>query len=149
MIALVKDEGSNLMSMAIELHSIVDYCPLKLQQVYECMCFDHIMSKACYYATNDENVTTNLKQVNVKVAQGNLQKTITWTKKSKKGRQEWERECVERGLQPQKLKTLVKTRFASKAIMFKEVLEFKGAILLCYGQQKTIALQQRVPKAKV
>jgi hypothetical protein len=30
MIAFVKDEGSNLMSMAIKLHSIVDYRPLKL-----------------------------------------------------------------------------------------------------------------------
>jgi hypothetical protein len=32
-----------------------------------------------------------------------------------------------------KLKTQVKTRFASKVIMFEEVLEFKEAILLCYG----------------
>ncbi len=33
--------------------------------------------------------------------------------------------------------------------MFEETLEFKEAIFLCYGQQKTIVLQQRVPKAKV
>jgi hypothetical protein len=33
--------------------------------------------------------------------------------------------------------------------MFEEVLEFKEAILLCYGQQKIIALQQKVPKAEV
>ncbi len=113
------------------------------------MCFGHIMFKAYQYATNDEKVTTSLKQVSVKAAQGNLQKTITWTKKSGKGRQEWERACVEKGLQPQKLKTLMKIRFANKVIMFEEVLEFKEAILLCYGQQKTITLQQRVPKAKV
>jgi hypothetical protein len=43
----------------------------------------------------------------------------------------------------------MKIRFANKVIMFEEVLEFKEAILLCYGQQKTITLQQRVPKAKV
>ncbi len=30
MITFVKYEGSNLMSMAIALGSIVDYCPLKL-----------------------------------------------------------------------------------------------------------------------
>jgi hypothetical protein len=61
MITFVKDESNNLMSMVIELHSIVDYCPLKLQWVYECMCFGHIMFKAYQYATNDEKVTTSLK----------------------------------------------------------------------------------------
>jgi hypothetical protein len=34
----------------------------------------------------------------------------------------------------------VKTRFASKVIMFEEILEFKKAILLCYGQHTTIVL---------
>ncbi len=102
--------------------------------------FGEIMFKACQYAINDEKMITSLKQVNVKVAQGNLQKIITWTKKSGKGRQEWERACVERRLWLQKLKTPVKTRFVSKVIMFEEVLEFKKAIILCYGKKKTIAL---------
>jgi hypothetical protein len=44
------------------------------------------MSKAYQYATNDEKVIVGLKQVNVKVAQRNLQKIITWTKISRKGR---------------------------------------------------------------
>jgi hypothetical protein len=86
MIAFVKDEGSNLMSMAISLHSIVDCCPLKLQRVYKGTCFGHIMFKASHYVTNDEKVIIGLKQVSVKVAQGNLQKTIKWTKKLGKGR---------------------------------------------------------------
>ncbi len=30
------------------------------------------------------------------------------------------------------LKTIIRTRFASKVIMFKETLEFKQTILLCY-----------------
>ncbi len=72
-------------------------------------------------------MTINLKQVNLKVAQGNLPKTITWTKKLRKRRHEWERACVERGLRPQNIKTLKKTRFGSKVIMFEEVLEFKEA----------------------
>jgi hypothetical protein len=84
MIAFVKDEGNNSMSMAIALCSILDSCPLKLQWDYEGMCFRHIMSKACHYATNDEKVTIGLKQVNVKATQRNLQKTITWTKKLRK-----------------------------------------------------------------
>jgi hypothetical protein len=56
------------------------------------------MFKACQYVNNDEKLTTSMKHVNVKVAQGNLQKTITWTKKLVKGRKEWEKAYVERGL---------------------------------------------------
>jgi hypothetical protein len=43
----------------------------------------------------------------------------------------------------------VKTKFDSKVIMFDETLEFKNAIILCYGRQKSIALQQRALKAQV
>ncbi len=37
-------------------------------------------------------------------------KCITWTKKSKKGKQEWEKTCANLGLRLQKLNTPVKTR---------------------------------------
>jgi hypothetical protein len=47
MIKFVKDENINLMSMATTLCFIVECCLLKLQWVYEGMCFGHIMSKAC------------------------------------------------------------------------------------------------------
>jgi len=62
------------------------------------MYFGVIMSKAYYYVTNNENVIISLKHVNVKVAQDSLQNIITWTKKSKKGRQKWEKPCVEKRL---------------------------------------------------
>jgi hypothetical protein len=48
-----------------------------------------------------------------------------------------------------KLKTHVKTRFDIKVIMFKETLEFKNAIILCYGRQKSIVLQQKILKAQM
>jgi hypothetical protein len=92
------------------------------------------MSKACKYVTNDEKVIASLKHVSVKVARNNLQKTTTWTKKLGKGKHEWEMACVKRGLRFWKLKTPMKTRFTSKVIIFKEVLEFKEALLLCYGR---------------
>ncbi len=66
----------------------------------------------------------SLMQVNAKDAQATLQKSITWTKKFNKGRQEWEKACIECGSLLQKLKTPIKTRFASKVIMFEETLEF-------------------------
>jgi hypothetical protein len=59
---------------------------------------------------------------------------LTWTKNSGEGRQEWEKACVESGLWPCKLQTLMKTRFASKVIMFEEALEFLKIIILCYGR---------------
>ncbi len=50
----------------------------------------------------------SLMQVNAKDAQATLQKSITWTKKSNKGRQEWEKAYIE-WLLLQKLKTPIKT----------------------------------------
>jgi hypothetical protein len=38
-----------------------------------------------------------------------MQKTITWTKKGKKGRHEWARAYIYAYLHPQKLKTPMKT----------------------------------------
>ncbi len=77
MLTFVKHEGNNLMSMVTTLHSIIEY---------KITCFCYITSKIYYYSTNDEKVITSVKYVNVKIAQGSLQKIITWTKKSKKGR---------------------------------------------------------------
>jgi hypothetical protein len=69
-----------------------------------------------------------------------LQKTIAWTKKSNKGWSEWKRACLDVGLCHPKLKTLVKTRFASKVILFQETLEYRDAINLCYGKHETLDL---------
>jgi hypothetical protein len=79
-------------------------------------------------------------EVNVKDAQAILQKTITWIKKFGESRQEWEKACIECGLPPQKLKTPVKTKFASKVIMFEKTLKFKQIIITCYGRQKIVIL---------
>jgi hypothetical protein len=54
--------------MAVALQSIVDYEPLKLFQVYEGTCFEHVMFKACQYATNDDKKFIGLRSVNVKDA---------------------------------------------------------------------------------
>ncbi len=95
MIAFVKDEGNNLMFMATTLHSIVD-C-LKLQLIYKRTCFGHIMSKACQYATNDEKVIASLNTIYVKATQGNLQKTITWTKNQERESRNGKRHVLKGG----------------------------------------------------
>jgi hypothetical protein len=85
-LAFVKNEGSNLGSMATTLWSIIDCEPLKMLWVYAGTYFGHVMFKACQYATNDDKVFTWMTLVNVKDFQVGLQKTITYTKNSGKGR---------------------------------------------------------------
>jgi hypothetical protein len=54
--------------MTTSLHSIIDYELLNLLYVYEGTCFGHVLFKTCQYSTNDDKVSMELKQVNVKNA---------------------------------------------------------------------------------
>jgi hypothetical protein len=49
-----------------------------------------------------------MKEVSLKDARKVLQKMITWIKKFRTGKQEWDKACTEVGLLTQRLKTLVK-----------------------------------------
>ena len=49
-ISYVKDEGSNLRTLALTLTLVVSCKPLALLQPYLGVCFGHIMSKACQYS---------------------------------------------------------------------------------------------------
>jgi hypothetical protein len=71
------------------------------------ICFGHAFTKTCQFATINDKVYIAL-YVSIKVAQGYLQKCITWPKKSRKGRQEWNKTCVNYGLPLRKLNALVK-----------------------------------------
>jgi hypothetical protein len=64
----------------------------------------------CQYATTNDKVCKNLKYVSIKSTQANLQICITWLKKSGKGRQEWNKACIEFDLKPKKLNIAMKTR---------------------------------------
>jgi hypothetical protein len=61
-IAVVKEESTNLSILVTIIHSIIDCEPLKIFKVYEGTCFGHVMSKA----TNDEFPFVGLRNVNVK-----------------------------------------------------------------------------------
>jgi hypothetical protein len=58
--------------MVATLHSIIDYEPLKICRVYEGTCFGHVISKAYWYATNDDKIFVGLKNVSVKEAYNDL-----------------------------------------------------------------------------
>ncbi len=73
---------------------------LGLLENFQKTCFGHVFSKACQYATSDEKVCKGLKYVLIKSTYENVQKCITWPKKSSKGWQEWNKVYIETNLKP-------------------------------------------------
>jgi hypothetical protein len=47
------------------------------------------MSKVAQYAIDDTKTCAKFSEVSLKEVQSSLQKTITWTKKSRKGKAKW------------------------------------------------------------
>ncbi len=79
--------------MIIALKSIVNFivsCDvLGLTKSFQGSYFDHAFSKVCQYAYVDENNCEGLKYLFIEIAQSNLQKCITWLKKSMKSKKKW------------------------------------------------------------
>jgi 5'-3' exonuclease len=109
-IVYVKDEGSNLSAMTITLKAIVNYESFDLEESFQGTCFGHDFSMACQYGTTKEKVCKDLKYVSIRSTHAYLQKCITWRKKSRKGKQEWNKACVETSICPKKLNTPMKTK---------------------------------------
>jgi len=61
-------------------------------------CFGHVFFKTCQDATTKKKVCKNIKFVSIKSMQFDIHKCITWCKKSKKGRQEWSKACINVGI---------------------------------------------------
>jgi hypothetical protein len=61
-------------------------------------CFGHAFSKTCQHATIEEKVCKNLKFVSIKSVQFDIKKCITWPKRSRIGRQEWSKACIDAGI---------------------------------------------------
>ncbi len=73
--------------MIITLEIVASWDILGLEESYQGICFKHAFSNACQYAIMDEFFCKDLTYVCIKIAQGYLQKCITWTKRFGKGRQ--------------------------------------------------------------
>lgn len=65
----VKDEGTNLGTMAATLRFVVTCEALKLDVPFDGSYFGRAMSKVAQYATIDEKVATNLAPMNIKSTQ--------------------------------------------------------------------------------
>jgi hypothetical protein len=70
-ITYVKDERSNLHNMTPTLKYVVS-CDIKYIKSFQGSCFSHAFSKACQYASTDENLYKDLKYVSVITTQSYL-----------------------------------------------------------------------------
>ncbi len=64
-IVYVQDESSNLNMFTDALKSIVSCFPLLLHVPFVGLCFDHAMSKAIQYATNDAKICQGFLEVKI------------------------------------------------------------------------------------
>ncbi len=64
--------------MALKL--IISYEALSLQTPFDRAYFEHVMSKATQYVTNDDNIFKDLDLINMKSTQTSLQASITLSK---------------------------------------------------------------------
>ncbi len=110
-LAYVKDKGSNLQACANAPTSIVSCDFLALLKSFDGSHLGHALSKVCQYVIIDEKVVVDLSFASIKVVQSTILKHIIWTKKSNKGKQSWEKACIEFGLKPMILNTPTKTRY--------------------------------------
>jgi hypothetical protein len=79
---------------------------------------------AKWYAIENAKVYHGFSKLNLKGVQTSLQKTITWTKKSRKKRQKWKVSCVIIGLLTRMFKTPMKMHFASRISLFKKTFKY-------------------------
>ncbi len=86
-----KDEKLNLNTLTFALTFVVSCFVLQLVCPFIGSCFGHAMSKVVQYAIDDSKVYAGFLEVSQKGVQFTLQKTITWSKKSIKGWQEWKK----------------------------------------------------------
>ncbi len=102
--------GLKMLSPTNVLISIISCSPLGLLEPFGGTCLRHALSKICQYATTYDKLNINILFAPIKVAQTSIPKCILQTKKSNKGKQAWDKVCIEYGLWPRKINMLVKTR---------------------------------------
>jgi hypothetical protein len=76
---------------------------LGLLELFDGSCLGHALSKVCQYAIIDDKMCIGLSYAFIKDVQGAIQKCITWLKKSRKGRQAWDKTYIDLKLRPKKL----------------------------------------------
>jgi len=130
-IVYVKYEGSYDLNLMIKF--VVCCEILGLEESFEGYCFGHAFFKDYQYATTQDKVCKNLKDMSITFAQSNLQKCITWPKKFGKGRHEWNQACISFNLHPRNLlKIPIKPRYCFFELSFKVFILLNFLIFFSY-----------------
>jgi hypothetical protein len=103
--------------MKVASKLVVNYEAWSMIQSFIGTCFRHAFSKAFQHSTYDERVSKGIKYVSIKLVQVNLQKCITWPKKSKKGKHEWIKVYITTNLKPIKLNRQIKINIKYKFVI--------------------------------
>jgi hypothetical protein len=86
-----------------------------LEESFQGYCFGHAFFKAYQYAKIDNKMCKNLKEMSITFAHWlDVQKCMTWPKKSKKGKHEWNKTCIASSFHPRKLNI----RYKNKVLFF-------------------------------
>ncbi len=92
-----------ILTLTTTLKLVLNCDVLGLEESFCGICFGYAFSL-------NIPISKGLKYTSIKVVQENLQKCITWPKSLRKGKQEWNKTCVNSNLPERKLNTQVKAR---------------------------------------
>jgi hypothetical protein len=102
--------GYNFNAMTKALKLVMNCEALSLEESFQGTCFGHVFPKVFNHATTNGNCVNFLKlcfdQVYIRI----FIKVHNMAQKYGKGKQKWNRACVDFGIHPRKLNTLMKTR---------------------------------------
>jgi len=90
-VGFVKDEKPNLQTCVQALKVVLSCGHLDTTEPFDGHCFGHTLSKVCQHAIFNDKVARMLQYASIKPTQANIQKYITWLKKSNKGKHKWEK----------------------------------------------------------
>jgi hypothetical protein len=73
---------------------------LGLEENFQGFCIGHVFDKTCQYVTTNEKMCRNLSMFLLNLFNQICKKCITWLKKFRKGKQEWNKVCEDFNICP-------------------------------------------------
>ena len=104
----------------------------------------HILSGACNAALAPTTAEL-LNRIDFNKVRATLQRCITWTKKSGKGKSECYKSCRKMNVKELLMPTPFKTRFVCTIVMLNMMLKYRQVVQHCFSNQSSPELRTRVP----
>ena len=131
-VGITSDGGGNLWVSrgALELNYTNEYVFPPPKPILTMDCLAHILSGAC--KSRVQSIKSDDGEVDTELTRLNMQKCITWTKKSQKGAQDLREAQIHCGIKEKRLLAPVSTRFAYLIHSLMSLLENKPSIEYLY-----------------